>query len=71
MRVRALGYGVMTVRGSDATRFITIALYGDLTPAGDLPRALAVIEMLAGRIYLVTVVALIVTNLSGQRQRAN
>jgi hypothetical protein len=37
--------------------------YGDLSPAADLPRALAVLEMLAGQIYLVTVVALIVGHL--------
>ena len=52
--------------------FVTLCTvgYGDLTPGADLPRALAVVEMLAGQIYLVTVVALIVSNLGTRRQRA-
>jgi hypothetical protein len=41
--------------------------YGDLSPAADLPRAIAVLEMLAGQIYLVTVVALIVGHLGHSR----
>jgi hypothetical protein len=35
-----------------------------------VPRAVAVVEMLVGQIYLVTIVALIVSNLSGLRGRA-
>ena len=48
--------------------FVTLATvgYGDLAPAGQLARALAVAEMLIGQIYLVTVVALIVSNLGGR-----
>jgi hypothetical protein len=42
--------------------------YGDLTPAGDLTRTFAVAEMLFGQIYLVTVVALIVSNLGRRRE---
>ena len=47
--------------------FVTLSTvgYGDLSPAAQLPRALAVAEMLIGQIYLVTVVALIVSNLGG------
>jgi hypothetical protein len=45
--------------------FITLTTtgYGDLTAAGNLGRALAVLEALFGQIYLVTVVALLVSNL--------
>jgi len=38
--------------------------YGDLTPQGDLPRTLAVVEALIGQIYLVTIVALLIGNFS-------
>jgi len=53
--------------------FVTLCTvgYGDLTPAGGLPRAFAVAEMLAGQIYLVTVVSLIVSNLGARRARAD
>ena len=46
--------------------------YGDLSPLTDVGRMLAVTEALIGQIYLVTVVALIVTNLrprGGERRR--
>ncbi len=46
--------------------------YGDLSPLTDVGRMLAVTEALIGQIYLVTVVALIVTNLrprGGERPR--
>ena len=50
--------------------FTTIATlgYGDLTAAGDPGRMLSVFEALIGQLYLVTVVALLVSNL-GQRAR--
>ena len=41
--------------------------YGDLVPAGNLPRALVVIQALIGQIYLVTVIALLVGNYGKQR----
>jgi Ion channel len=45
--------------------------YGDLTAAGGLSRALAVLEALIGQLYLVTVIALLVSNLApGRRRRA-
>ena len=50
--------------------FVTLTTvgYGDLSPLGGVPRAFAVAEMLAGQIYLVTVVSLIVTNLGARRR---
>lgn len=49
--------------------YITLSTtgYGDLTPAPDLGRMLAVAEALLGQIYLVTIVALIVANLRPRR----
>jgi uncharacterized membrane protein YeaQ/YmgE (transglycosylase-associated protein family) len=51
--------------------FVTLCTvgYGDLTPAGGVPRAVAVSEMLVGQIYLVTIVSLIVTNLGARRRQ--
>jgi hypothetical protein len=45
--------------------FVTIATvgYGDFTAAGGLGRALAALEGMTGQLYLVTVVALLVSNL--------
>ena len=50
--------------------FVTLCTvgYGDLTPAADITRTFAVAEMLFGQIYLVTVVALIVSNLGRRRE---
>ena len=42
--------------------------YGDLTAAGNLGRACAVLEALIGQIYLVTIVALLVSNLGRGRR---
>jgi Ion channel len=44
--------------------------YGDFTAAGGLGRALAVLEALIGQLYLVTVIALLVSNLGASRRRA-
>ncbi|MGK2936802.1 MAG: potassium channel family protein [Solirubrobacteraceae bacterium] len=44
--------------------------YGDLTPATSLGRSLAVLEMLVGQIYLVTVVGLLVGNIGRPRPMA-
>ena len=41
--------------------------YGDYTPATTLGHTLAVTEALLGQLYLVTVVALLVANLSRSR----
>jgi hypothetical protein len=45
--------------------FVTLCTvgYGDIVPAGDVTRTISVAEMLIGQIYLVTIVALIVSNL--------
>ena len=48
---------------------ITTVGYGDLTAARSLGRALAVLEALIGQLYLVTVIALLISNL-GRRGRA-
>ena len=42
---------------------MTTTGFGDLTAAHDLGRSLAIMEALIGQIYLVTVVALIVSNM--------
>jgi Ion channel len=44
--------------------------YGDFTAATDLGRALAVVEALAGQLYLVTIIAVLVSRLSGDRLAA-
>jgi hypothetical protein len=47
---------------------LTTVGYGDLTARGGFGRAVAVLEMLLGQIYLVTVVALLVSNLGRGRK---
>jgi hypothetical protein len=52
---------------------LTTTGYGDLTPATSVGHAIAVLEMLVGQIYLVTVIGLLVGNLnrrSGRREQA-
>ena len=44
--------------------------YGDFTAAGDLGRALAVVEALTGQLYLVTIIAVLVSRLSAARADA-
>ena len=46
---------------------LTTVGYGDLTAASNLGRAMSVTEALIGQIYLVTVLAVIVTNVSRRR----
>jgi hypothetical protein len=50
--------------------FVTLTTvgYGDLTAVGGLERALAVLEAMFGQIYLVTVVAVLITNLNSSRR---
>jgi hypothetical protein len=52
--------------------FVTMCTvgYGDLSPASDFTRAVAVGQMLFGQIYLVTIVSLIVANLGRRREAA-
>jgi len=74
-----LGDTPFFAQGTDGTRpirfyfsFVSLATlgYGDYTPAGNLAHALAVLEALIGQLYLVTVIALLVSNL-GRRGRAS
>jgi len=67
-----LGHGPFFAQGTDGTRslrlyfsFTTLATlgYGDYTPARNLGRTLAVLEAVLGQLYLVTVVAVVVTRL--------
>jgi hypothetical protein len=67
-----LGSGHFFAQGTDGTRslrlyfsFVTLATlgYGDYTPAGNLGHTLAVLEALIGQLYLVTVLALLVSRL--------
>jgi Ion channel len=71
----AAGNGDFFAQGTDGTRalrlyfsFVTLATlgYGDYTPAGNLGHTLAVVEALLGQIYLVTVVAILVSRLRGK-----
>ncbi len=50
--------------------FVTLTTtgYGDLTAVGGLERALAVLEAMFGQIYLVTVVAVLITNLNSSKR---
>ena len=51
--------------------FITLTTtgYGDFVPAGDVTRMIAVTEALLGQVYLVTIVALLVSNVGSTRRR--
>ncbi len=49
---------------------LTTTGYGDLTPTLNLGRALSVLEMLFGQIYLVTVIGLLIGNLRRSSERA-
>lgn len=75
--VAALGSDSFFVQGTDGTlalrlyySYITLTTvgYGDYTPASNLGHMLAIIEALMGQLYLVTVVALLVSRI-GQRRR--
>jgi hypothetical protein len=70
--VAAFGSGPFFAQGTDGTpsirvyfSYVTLATvgYGDYTPSGDLGRTLVVGEALLGQLYLVTVVALLVSRL--------
>ena len=75
--VAALGDAPFFAQGGDGDRalrvyfsFVTLATlgYGDYTPGTDLGHALAIIEALVGQLYLVTVVALLVSRIGVQQQ---
>jgi hypothetical protein len=70
--VAVIGHGAFFTSGTDGTRalrtyfsFITLATvgYGDYTPAGTVGHTLAMLEALVGQLYLVTVVAVLVSRL--------
>jgi hypothetical protein len=83
--IGALGQDAFFAQVTDATTadflyfsFVTLTTtgYGDLTAAGGLGRAVAVLEALLGQLYLVTIVAVIVSRLAqnalrSQRNRPN
>jgi hypothetical protein len=73
----ALGSGHFFGQGTDGTTalrfyfsFVTLATlgYGDYTPAGNLGHLLAVSEALLGQLYLVIVIALLVSNFGRKRE---
>jgi hypothetical protein len=73
-----VGSGDFFAQGTDGTRavrlyfsFVTLATlgYGDYTAAGDFGHMLAVLETIFGQLYLVTVLALLVSRLQGRRIR--
>ncbi len=70
--IATLGAGDFFAQGTDGTRslrlyfsFVTLATlgYGDYTAAGELGRTLAVVEALFGQLYLVTVIAVLVSRM--------
>jgi hypothetical protein len=70
-----IGSGSFFAQGTDGTRslrlyfsYVTLATlgYGDYTPAGNLGHMLAVLEALLGQLYLVTILALLVSRLRAQ-----
>ena len=74
-----LGHTPFFAQGTDGTRpirlyfsFVTLATlgYGDYTPAGNLGACARSTEALIGQLYLVTVVAVVVTRLGRPGRRA-
>ena len=77
--VAAFGNEPFFASGTDGDRslrvyfsFVTLATlgYGDYTPGTDIGRTLAIVEALVGQLYLVTVVALLVSRIGVRRQRS-
>ncbi|WCB94656.1 hypothetical protein DSM104299_03394 [Baekduia alba] len=78
--VAAVGDGYYFAQGTDGTSgeriyysFVSLTTtgFGDFTPSNEVGRALAVLEVLIGQIYLVVVVALLVGNLTRRDARAD
>jgi ion channel len=72
------GHGAYFAQGTDGSESqrvyfsftsLTTTGYGDLTPGQRAGRAVAVLEMLTGQIYLVTVISLLVSNLRRRREQ--
>jgi hypothetical protein len=77
--VAVFGEGDLFAQGTDGDRplrvyfsFVTLATvgYGDYTAGTDWGRTLAIIEALTGQLYLVTVVALLVSRMSHRHRPA-
>lgn len=75
--VATLGSGPFFAQGTDGTRsvrlyfsYITLATvgYGDYTPATGIGRTLAIFEGIFGQLYLVTVVAVLVSRMHIRRR---
>jgi voltage-gated potassium channel len=73
--IATVGSSDFFAQGTDGTRslrlyfsFVTLATlgYGDYTPAHELGRTLAIVEALFGQLYLVTVIALLVSRIRGR-----
>jgi Ion channel len=64
-------YGDGTPSDSIYFSYVTLTTvgYGDLTVAGNLGRAPAVVEAMIGQLYFVTVVGFTVGNVAGRRRR--
>jgi hypothetical protein len=76
--IAVVGHGPFFAQGTDGTRalrlyfsYVTLATlgYGDYTPAGNAGHTFAVLEALLGQLFLVTVVAVVVTRVSGSLRR--
>jgi hypothetical protein len=74
--VAELGSTPLFAQSTDGTRslrvyfsYVTLATlgYGDYTPDGNLAQLLAVVEALVGQLYLVTVIAVLVSRLRGRQ----
>ena len=72
--IAVVSSGDFFAQGTDGTRslrlyfsFVTLATlgYGDYTPAHELGRTLAIVEALFGQLYLVTVIAVLVSRMRG------
>ena len=75
--VALIGSGPFFVQGTDGTRalrlyfsYVTLATlgYGDYTPSGEVGHTLAILEALLGQLYLVTVLALLVSRLRARHE---
>ena len=76
--IAVVSSGDFFAQGTDGTRslrlyfsFVTLATlgYGDYTPAHELGRTLAIVEALFGQLYLVTVIAVLVSRMRGRDPR--
>jgi hypothetical protein len=64
---RGIGDGTSADRTYFSFVTLTTTGYGDLTANVGVPRALAILEAIFGQLYLVTVVALVMSNLGRRR----